>query len=533
MMKLLKALLFSTALVLFFTNCSEQTSSPAKTSEYLDTSSQSKANSSGKNSAPPVAAADAIASVPVSSPNLTAGRGATSYEDFPAPSSSPIVAPNGWVSSGTDNLSTFAADVDTGSYALARATINNEGNPDPKDIRVEEFINYFPYNYKEPQDGEAFKVNMELGVSPFNNENKILRIGILGKTLNLEDRKPANLVFLVDVSGSMEGTGRLELAQQAMEVLVNSLEETDRIAIVTYASNTEVVLPSTPIKERSTIIDAIYGLNASGSTAMGDGIKLAYEQALQGMKENDVNSRVIILSDGDTNVGLTSHEEILSTIKEEVKNGIYLTTVGFGLGNYRDDMMEQLANNGNGNYYYVDSITEAKRVFQAEVTGVLEVIAKDLKIQVEFDPEQVSEYRLLGYENRDISDNDFRNDDVDAGELGAGHRITALYEVKMKDIIELNNFAKVRLRFKDPKNNDQISEIEENFDTANIFDSAINSSRDFRLALVVASFAEILRKSPHATNINLQDLQNELISFMEENNGIEQELLGLMQKVPQ
>jgi Ca-activated chloride channel family protein len=352
---------------------------------------------------------------------------------------------NPMVATADDNLSTFAVDVDTASYAIARRKILSGQMPPASAVRVEEFVNYFKYDYAGPSDGAPFAVHMDAAPSPFTKGHHILRIGVQAKQLSLRERKPANLVFLVDVSGSMSSADKLGLAKRAMRILVNNLKDGDTVSMVTYAGNTRVVLEPTGLEHKAEIFSAIEDLNAGGSTAMGSGLELAYKLAGRGLKPKTV-SRVIVLSDGDANVGRTSHSAILATIAGQVKEGVTLSTVGFGMGNYKDTLMEQLANKGNGNYYYIDSMNQARRVFQEQLGGTLEVVAKDVKIQVDFDKQAVVKYRLVGYENRDVADIDFRNDKVDAGEIGAGHSVTAIYEVELG--ASTRPLATVRIRAK-------------------------------------------------------------------------------------
>jgi len=403
---------------------------------------------------------------------------------------------NGWQATGSDHLSTFAVDVDTGSYTLARAKLKAGVLPPVDSVRVEEFLNYFRWSYPSPtaEDG-ALGVHMDAAPSPFSPGKHLLRVGVQGKRLDVGARKAAHLTFLVDVSGSMQSADKLPLAKRALRMLVDSLRDGDTVALVTYASGTRVVLTPTGMEKKAEIHQAIEDLVAGGSTAMAGGIALAYEQAaktLSGASE----SRVIILSDGDANVGARNPNEILSLIAGKVKEGITCTTVGFGMGNYQDTMMEQFANKGNGNHYYVDSLFEARRIFQEQLGGTLEVIAKDVKLQVDFNPDFVKSYRLVGYENRDIADADFRNDRVDAGEIGAGHTVTALYEVELKPGAG-DSLATVRVRAKQPKGADA-TEKAFPFKASQLFASFDKAPKDLRFAAAVMGAAEIFRQSPYA-----------------------------------
>jgi Ca-activated chloride channel homolog len=406
---------------------------------------------------------------------------------------------NSWTDTAKDHLSTFAADVDTASYTIARRKIVEGVMPPAESVRVEEFLNYFKYRYPQPEGG-ALGVTMDAAPSPFSAGKHLLRVGIQGRRLSVSERKPAHLTFLVDVSGSMQSPDKLPLAQRALRLLVDNLRDGDTVSLVTYAGNVRVVLPHTGMEKKALIHEAIAGLTAGGSTSMASGIELAYQQATKVLDGQSL-SRVVILSDGDANVGRTTPDGIRELIAGHTKEGITVTTVGFGMGNYRDDVMEQFANKGNGNHYYVDSLFEAKRVFQTELGGTLEVIAQDVKLQVDFDPAQVNRYRLVGYENRDIADQDFRNDRVDAGEIGSGHTVTALYEIELKPGAG-ERLCTVRVRAKKPRGTEAAEKV---FPfpadaLAARFDGAAN---DLRFASAVMGAAELFRQSPHARGWNL------------------------------
>ncbi|MFU8804748.1 MAG: vWA domain-containing protein [Bradymonadaceae bacterium] len=413
---------------------------------------------------------------------------------------------NAWVRASEDRLSTFGADVDTGSYTLARRKLQSGEMPVAKGVRVEEFLNYYRYDYPEPDEG-PIGVHLEAAPNPFSADpNRImLRVGLQAKSLRAEERKPVHLTFLVDTSGSMRRPDRLDLAKRTLEILTNNLRPGDTVALATYAGAVEKILDPTGVEYKGRILEAIQSLRAAGHTRMGSGIDLAYELASKNFKDGHVN-RVIVLSDGDANVGRTSHEEILKQIVGYVEQGITLSTVGFGVGNYQDVMMEQLANNGNGNYSYVDRIEEAHRIFGDQLGGTLEVIAKDVKIQVEFNPEAVSSYRLIGYENRDIADKDFRNDAVHGGEMGVGHTVTALYEVELNDGADLDDVATVRIRNKEPHGN---KAVESSFSLrpAQIYSTLSEASGDFAFVVAVAAFAELLRESPHMAGVSLERIE--------------------------
>jgi len=410
---------------------------------------------------------------------------------------------NAWTEAAKDHLSTFAADVDTASYTIMRRKLVEGTLPANASVRVEELVNYFKYAYATPSDG-PFSVAMDMAPSPFASDRQILRVGVSSKALSIAERKQANLVFLVDVSGSMAGPDRLPLAQRSLRILVDNLKDGDTVALVTYAGNTRVVLPPTGVAHRNKILAAIEDLDAGGSTAMGDGIKLAYQQAAKGLRPNAV-SRVIVLSDGDANVGRTSHEDILATIKGHVKEGVTLSTIGFGMGNYKDELMEQLANKGNGNNYYIDGLSAAKRVFQEQLGATLEVVAKDVKLQVDFDQARVKRYRLIGYENRDVRDEDFRNDKVDAGEIGAGHQVTALYEVELARswAAKTDPLATVRVRHKQPRG-ETATEAAFPMSLSSVAPSFAQATGDMRFAFAVAAFGDVMRGGQDAKTWDLK-----------------------------
>jgi Ca-activated chloride channel family protein len=426
-----------------------------------------------------------------------------------------------------DKLSTFSIDVDTGSYTIARRKLNEGALPPSEAVRVEEFINYFKYSYPSPKTA-PFAVNLEAAPSPFSAKPNmfVMRVGVQAQKLDEASRKPVHLTFLVDVSGSMNSSDKLALAQRSMAYLVDNLREQDTVAIATYAGRVSQILAPTHASDREKILGAIDKLRSGGSTGMSDGLEAAYQLAAQTLERDEV-SRVIVLSDGDANVGATSHDEILSRIKGYVEKGVTLSTIGFGMGNYKDTMMEQLANKGNGNYYYIDDFKEAQRIFGEQLDGTLQVVAKDVKIQVEFDPAEVVAYRLIGYENRDIADKDFRNDKVDAGEIGAGHTVTALYEVELRTS-EPSEFAKIRLRHKMPTE-DVAKEATFPIRAATFRKTVGDASGDFQFAVAVAGFAEILRRSTYAENLTY-DLILEVANPHVGRDPGRKEFLGLVKK---
>jgi Ca-activated chloride channel family protein len=434
---------------------------------------------------------------------------------------------NPFVTASEDRLSTFAIDVDTGAYTLARRKINGGSLPSQEGVRVEEFLNYFRYDYAGPTDGSPLAVYMDAAPSPYNTGRHLLRVGVQGKQLSISERKSAHLTFLVDVSGSMQSADKLPLAQRALRMLVDNLRDGDTVALVTYAGHVKVALPPTGLEKKALIHQAIEELVAGGSTAMASGIELAYQQAMKTVDEQSV-SRVIILSDGDANVGTTSHEGILKLIRGYVKEGITVTTVGFGLGNYKDELMEQFANKGNGNHYYVDSLMAARRIFQEQLGGTLEVIAQDVKLQVDFDPEQVARYRLVGYENRAIADIQFRDDKVDAGELGSGHTVTALYELELKPGAG-EGLATVRVRAKKPRG-EKATERAFTFPGKSLASTFSSASRDLRFATAVMGAAELFRRSPHAQRWSFDQVAKIAREATPEGNAERAEFLALLEK---
>jgi len=412
---------------------------------------------------------------------------------------------NPWVLTSKDRMSTFAADVDTASYTIARRMLTEGTLPPAAAVRVEEFVNYFGYAFPPAPSGSPFSVVMDAAPSPLTPTSHILRVAVGTKLKTQDERKPANLVFLVDVSGSMSSADKIGLAQQSLKILTSNLGPRDSVSLVTYAGSTRVVLPPTGMEQRARIDAAIDELTAGGSTAMASGLDLAYEQAMKGLLPGSI-SRVIVLSDGDANVGPAGHEAHLRIIGDRAKAGVTLSTIGFGMGNYKDHAMEQLANKGNGNNYYIDSLSAAKRVFSEQLGSTLEVLAKDVKLQVEFDPQVVAKYRLVGYENRDIADESFRDDKVDAGEIGAGHQVTALYEIELTPAARLAPaaFGLVRIRHKAP---DGDRAVEHTFAMAGAPAPAFEAaSIDLRFAFAVAAFADVLRGADEAKGWSLDKI---------------------------
>jgi len=333
---------------------------------------------------------------------------------------------NPFIDAEDDRLSTFALDVDTGSYSIARRYVADGHLPPKEAVRVEEFVNYFKQDYPYPPEGQAFHINLDGAPSPFAETDRyqMLRVGLQGYAVSPEERKDVSLTFVIDVSGSMNRENRLGLVKESLELLVEQLRPSDSVAIVVYGSQARAVLEPTSGANKEGILQAIYALRPEGSTNAEAGLRLGYQQALDAFNPAGIN-RVILCSDGVANVGRTGAGSIWKTIESRASEGITLTTVGFGMGNYNDVLMEQLADNGDGFYAYVDTLREAERLFVENLSSTLQVIALDAKVQVDFNPDVVARYRLVGFENRDIADEDFRNDTVDAGEIGAGHNVTA------------------------------------------------------------------------------------------------------------
>ena len=411
------------------------------------------------------------------------------YGYGPAPSVA-VPAPSQTVRTAQDSRSTFAIDVDTASYTYARRILLNQRSlPQADMVRVEEWVNAFDYELRAPKS-EPFAISVDGATSPFDETKTLLRVGIQGRRVAEEKRKPAHLVFLVDVSGSMEGVDRLDLAKRSLNVLTRELRSTDTVALVTYAGRAEVVLEPTSATDQKKILDAIDSLTTGGGTSMGSGMELAYDLAV-GQVQPHTTTRVIVLTDGDTNIGPNlTPEQMLAAVAGHVAEGVTLTTVGFGLGNYRGNALEQLADKGNGQALYVDGDLAIEKNFRKGLTSTLEVIAKDVKVQVTFDPKVVTSYRLVGYENRDIADEDFKNDKVDAGELGSGHTVTALYEVTLTGTAGALGSVAVRGQLPDSK---EVFEVSEEISRASVSQALKESSSDLRFASAVALGAEFMR----------------------------------------
>jgi Ca-activated chloride channel homolog len=421
-------------------------------------------------------------------------------------------------------LSTFSIDVDNASYANIRRFLMHNRLMPPKDaVRIEEMINYFTYDYPQPDRRHPFSIYTKLSDCPWNRNHQLVHIGLQGRKVDYDDLKPSNLVFLLDVSGSMSSRNKLPLLKKSFKMLVKELSREDRIAIVVYAGDAGLVLDSTPANNRGKIFSALNNLQAGGSTAGGAGLKLAYEIAYENYIPGG-NNRVILATDGDFNVGPSSDSDMIRLIQERRDKGIFLTITGFGMGNYKDSKMEEISNAGNGNYFYIDDIKEAKKVFVNEMRANLFTIAKDVKIQIEFNPEFVSQYRLIGYENRILNDRDFNDDIIDAGELGAGHTVTALYEIipignsymgpgiddlkyRKSKIFKADEFSDelltVKFRYKQPNGNRSrlIEEV--------LYNDPVRfkySSDNFKFSAAVAGFGMLLRDSKYVEGLTFDDV---------------------------
>lgn len=413
--------------------------------------------------------------------------------------------------------STFSIDVDTASYANVRRLISGGSMPPSGAVRLEELVNYFNYDYPEPEGEHPFSVSTELADCPWNADNQLLRVALRGSSLEFDLRPPCNLVFLLDVSGSMLHGKKLPLVKSAMRMLTEEMDANDRIAIVVYAGASGVALESTPVSQGSKILAAIEELRAGGATNGGEGIELAYRIARENFVPNGIN-RVILCTDGDFNVGVTNQSDLVDLIQEKAQSNIFLSVLGFGSGNLKDSTMEKLADKGNGNYSYIDSMLEARKVLVEQIGATLVTIAKDVKIQLDFNPEHVQQYRLLGYENRMMENRDFRDDLKDAGEIGAGHRVTAFYELvpagsppiesserpsefvepKLSRTGDRNTMLTVNLRYKLPEES-VAQEFQTRVEAGSV---SSNPSIDFRFASAVVGYGMLLRQSQFVGTAN-------------------------------
>ncbi|HQJ59833.1 MAG TPA: von Willebrand factor type A domain-containing protein, partial [bacterium] len=403
-------------------------------------------------------------------------------------------------------------------YCISRRFLTNHELPPADAVRIEEMVNYFTYNYPQPSNGDPVKISTELTSCPWKAEHRILKIGIKGKEIDLKKAPPSNLVFLIDVSGSMQSYNKLPLLKQSFKLLVNNLRDEDLVSIVVYAGAAGTILEPTPGSEKEKIISAIENLSAGGSTAGAQGIQLAYKLAEKNFIKGG-NNRVVLATDGDFNVGISDDSALVKLIEEEKEKGVFLTVLGYGMGNYKDAKMEKLADKGNGNFGYIDNLLEAKKVLVNEMSGTLFTIAKDVKIQIEFNPAAVSGYRLIGYENRMLKKEDFNNDRKDAGEIGAGHTVTAMYEIipanadvppivdelKYQKVEPAENLspdetATVKVRFKKP-DGDKSMLIKKTVKTDSFIDFE-KTSADTRFAVSVAAAGMILKKSKEVEKLS-------------------------------
>lgn len=421
------------------------------------------------------------------------------------------IAENNFRGARAEPLSTFSIDVDRASYSNIRRFIR-QGQLPPKDaVRIEELINYFPYAYHAPRGEHPFSVSTEIAAAPWQSEHRLVRIGLQAARVSLENLPPNNLVFLIDVSGSMHAANKLPLLKQSLRLLVNELRSIDRVAMVVYAGRAGLVLPSTPGSDKERILEALDALEAGGSTAGGAGLRLAYKVA-QEHHDPRGNNRVILATDGDFNVGVSSDAEMIRLVEQKREQGTYLTVLGFGMGNLKDSKLEQIADKGNGNYAYIDDLLEARKTLVTELGGTLLTVAKDVKIQVEFNPARVKAYRLIGYENRLLANEDFENDRKDAGEMGAGHAVTALYEVVPVGSRTDVTTSDPSLRYQQPRvntrsNGNELLFVKVRYKKPNgsrsmlleqpVHDSHRDAGNELRFAAAVAAYGMLLRDSEH------------------------------------
>ncbi|MBN2893417.1 MAG: VWA domain-containing protein [Bacteroidales bacterium] len=437
------------------------------------------------------------------------------------------IVENVFISTKDEATSTFSIDVDNASYSNIRRFLDYGELPPPDAVRIEEMINYFDYTYPEPHGEHPFSIITEISDAPWNTEHRLIHIGIQGKRIDNADLKPSNLVFLIDASGSMEDANKLPLLKKSLGLLLDELSDKDRVSIVVYAGAAGVVLESTPATEKKAIKKALDKLSAGGSTAGGQGIELAYDICQKNLIQ-DGNNRIILATDGDFNVGMSSNEEMVDLITEyRQKYDIYLTICGFGMGNYKDDKMEQISNAGNGNYFYIDSEKEAEKVFVKDIRANMFTIAKDVKIQVEFNPDYVLEYRLIGYENRVLNNEDFDDDKKDAGELGAGHTVTAIYEVITTNSSLVTDLMNLKLRYKPIKSETSIL-LEQKVKSSDYIPLQ-NTSNNFRFSAAVASFGMLLRGSSYINKFTYDDAIKLTKDSYNKNDEYQVEFLSLLQ----
>lgn len=433
------------------------------------------------------------------------------------------IVENDFVDTAEEPVSTFSVDADGAAYSYMRRCINHGWLPDKNIVRIEEYLNYFAFDYPDPTDGNRVALNAEASTCPWNTEHMLLRLGIKGKSLQEQEKPTANFVFLLDISGSMDSSDKLPLLKKGLISMLDSMRPDDRVAIVTYASGEKLLLKSTPVSEKSVIVEAIKKLAAKGATAGQKGMKMAYEEAQKNFIEGG-NNRVIMGTDGDFNVGITSTDALLEFVQNYAAKGIYLTVCGFGSGNLNDSMMEKISNSGNGNYEYIDSEKELTKVFVHNSSFFVSV-ANDCKTQVTFDPEVVAKYRLIGYENRMLQNDDFDNDDVDAAEIGSGQTITALYELIMADGYEGGTLGKFDFRYKDSLGEESIPL------GINLPAVSAESSENFRFASALAAWGLTLRDSKYKGNASRAlalELANSSLGY--DPHGYREEFVSLLGK---
>ena len=459
-----------------------------------------------------------------------------------------FVKENSFLHSADNPLSTFSIDVDAASYSNVRRMLNSGQLPPAGAVRIEEMINYFQYDYPQPKNNDPFSFTTEMSDCPWNSQHKLVMIGMQGKKIPVENLPPSNLVFLIDVSGSMGTANKLPLVKASLKLLTDQLREEDKVSIVVYAGAAGLVLPPTSGSNKTAIKDALERLNAGGSTAGGDGIQLAYKTARENYNKTG-NNRVILCSDGDFNIGMSSDDEMERLIEKERKSGVFLTVLGYGMGNYKDNKMQKLADKGNGNHAYIDGMSEAKKVLVNEFGGTLFTIAKDVKLQVEFNPAKVQGYRLVGYENRMLNKEDFNDDNKDAGDLGSGHTVTALYEIIpvgvksdfLKGVDPLKYQQKttalspysfneemmtIKFRYKTPGS--EVSKLI----VHPVMDKAVSifkTSENFRFAAAVAEFGLVLRQSDfraQASYASVLQSANKALGYDKE--GYRREFIGMV-----
>jgi Ca-activated chloride channel family protein len=511
----------------FVAGCGEGVQAPraAKTSESLLA-----------GAAPAASPAPASAIVNADSDSDVAAASAESY--------SPI-AENAFIRVAQEPLSTFSIDVDTASYANVRRFLSHNMRP-PKDaIRIEELLNYFTYNDPPPAGAEPFSVHVEIARCPWNADHRLARIGLMGRPIDRDGRPPSNLVFLVDVSGSMQAPNKLPLLKASLQKLVEQLGENDLVAIAVYAGAAGLVLPSTPAHDKTKILDALEQLQAGGSTNGGAGIQLAYDIATAGFIKKGTN-RVILATDGDFNVGIRDQSALVRLIEAKARSGIFLSVLGFGMGNLKDSTLEQLADKGNGHYAYIDTPREAHKVLVEELGSTLVTIAKDVKIQVEFNPQRVGSYRLIGYENRMLASRDFNDDTRDAGDIGAGHHVTALYELvpagheESTPAVDPLEFQTGPVPVSGPREESLLVKVrykEPDGDTSRLIKQmaidaggdVAGASDDFRFAAAVAGFGMLLRDSPYKGNFTWAGVRElGATSKVSDSSGYRREFLELV-----